>query len=55
MPYVAWELRCIEEGVANLDIELKRYQLPKEGEEKPNRLMYISLYQGSNSRSLTTQ
>ena len=54
-PYVAWELRCIEEGVANLDIELKRYQLPKEGEEKPNRLMYISLYQGSNSRSLTTQ
>jgi len=38
-PYVAWELRSIEDGVVNLDIELKRYQLPKEGEEKPNRLM----------------
>ena len=28
-PYVAWELRSVEEGVAHLDIELKRSQLPK--------------------------
>ena len=31
-PYVAWELRSIESGIAYLDIELKRFLLPKEGQ-----------------------
>lgn len=37
-PYVAWELRSVEPGKAHLDIELKRWQLKKEGQEA-HRLM----------------
>ncbi len=39
-PYVAWELRTVEEGVVFLDIELKRYMPVAEGEEK-KRIMYF--------------
>jgi hypothetical protein len=38
-PYVAWELRSVEQGVAHLDLELKRHRLPREGNETPGRLM----------------
>lgn len=48
-PYIAWELRSVDEAVAHLDIELRRYQLPKEGQHK-ERLMYLSYHIGSNSK-----
>ncbi len=39
-PYVAWELRSVEAGKAHLDIELRRWRLQKEGQER-RRLMYL--------------
>lgn len=54
-PYVAWELRSVEEGVAHLDIELKRFDLPNEGETNSNRLMYILSNLDSNFKSTHTQ